>query len=191
MNSRFSIRKLVFISILAAMSFVLFMFPKFPIIAAFPWLDLDLSDVPALVASVTVSPLAGLAVVFIKNAIHLAVTSTAMVGELSNFLINGSFVFATGLINKYFMKNDKKICYIIASVVGGAIIQLTVAVVVNYYIMIPMYSAFVNFDELGGASKYIIAGVIPFNLIKDIMAGFVFVVLHKLVFSRKNNLSPK
>ena len=187
MNSRFNIRKLVFISILAAMSFVLFMFPKFPILAAFPWLDLDLSDVPALVASVIVSPTAGLAVVFVKNAIHLAVTSTAMVGELSNFLINGSFVFATGLINKYFMKNDKKIRYIIASVIGGAIVQLTVAVVVNYYIMIPMYSAFVNFDELGGASKYIIAGVIPFNLIKDIMAGFVFVVIHKYIFSRKNS----
>lgn len=184
MNSRFGIRKLVFVSILAAMSFVLFMFPKFPLLAAFPWLDLDLSDIPALVASVTVSPFAGLAVVFIKNAIHLAVTSTAMVGELSNFLINGSFVFATGIIYKYIMKNNKKIGFIIASVICGAMIQLFVAVLVNYYIMIPMYSAFVNFDELGGAGKYIIAGVIPFNIVKDLLAGTVFIALYKLLFRK-------
>ena len=185
MNSRFELKKMVFVSILAAISFVLFMFPKFPIIAAFPWLDMDLSDVPALFVSVIVSPFAGLAVVLIKNAIHLAVTSTAMVGELSNFLINGSFVLVTGLISKYLFKNNNKIRNVVASVVGGAIVQLAVAVVVNYYIMIPMYSAFVNFEDLGGASKYIIAGVIPFNLIKDIMAGFVFVLIYKFIFFKK------
>ncbi len=188
MNSRFGIRKLVFVSILAAMSFVLFMFPKFPLLAAFPWLDLDLSDVPALLASITVSPITGLAVVFIKNIIHLAVTSTAMVGELSNFLINGSFVFAAGIVYKYMFKGNKKIGTIIISVLCAVVVQLVVAVVVNYYIMIPMYSAFVNFDELGGAKYYIIAGVIPFNFVKDILASFVFVTIYKLIFMKKRHI---
>lgn len=180
MNNSINIKKIALISILAAMSFILFMFPKFPLLAAFPWLDLDLSDVPALFASIVISPVSGLAVAFIKNVIHLAVTSTAMVGELSNFLINGSFVFAVGLVYKYLFKNK---CFgtIVASVFISIIVQLIVAVVVNYYIMIPMYSAFVNFEKLGGAKHYILAGVIPFNFIKDVLTSAMFCLLYKVL----------
>ena len=56
------------------------------------------------------------------------------------------------------------------------------AVLVNYYIMIPMYSAFVNFSELGGAQKYILAGVIPFNVLKDLFVSVAMVVLLRLLF---------
>ena len=190
MNRNFSIKKIVLISILAGMSFILFMFPKFPLFAAFPWLDMDLSDVPALFASIVISPLSGLTVALIKNTIHLAVTSTAMVGELSNFLINGTFVFAAGLLYKYFFKNK---CFgtIIASVLLAIIAQLFCAILVNYFIMIPMYSAFVNFDELGGAKTYIIAGVIPFNFIKDILTSFVFILLYKVISHKNMNILSK
>ncbi len=180
-NRNEKVRVTVLISIFSAMSFVLFMFPKFPLLAAFPWLDMDFSDVPALFASVMISPVSGLVVCLIKNVIHLSVTSTAMVGELSNFLVNGSFVFATGLAYKYVMKKNTKISSVAVSTVMGAVVQLISAIIVNYYIMIPMYSAFVNFSELGGAKGYIVAGVIPFNAIKDIMASTVFIVLYKLV----------
>lgn len=185
------VRLTVLISIFSAMSFVLFLFPKFPLLAAFPWLDIDFSDVPALFASVMISPVAGLAVCLIKNVIHLSVTSTAMVGELSNFLVNGSFVFATGLAYKYVMKKNAKIYSIAVSVVIGVLVQVIAAIIVNYYIMIPMYSAFVNFSELGGAKGYILAGVIPFNLVKDVMASTVFIVLYKLVGNKLHRYSVK
>ena len=185
------VRLTVLVGIFSAMSFVLFLFPKFPLLAAFPWLDMDFSDVPALFASVMISPVAGLVVSLIKNVIHLTVTSTAMVGELSNFLVNGSFVFATGLAYKYVMKKKEKLSSVAVSVIMGAVFQVAAAIVVNYYIMIPMYSAFVNFSELGGAKGYILAGVIPFNVIKDIMASAVFIVLYKLIGNKLHRYSVK
>lgn len=190
-NKTIKIKKLVTVSILSAMSFVLFMFPKFPLLAAFPWLDIDFSDVPALFASVVVSPLAGLCVALIKNVIHLTVTSTAMIGELSNFLINGSFVLVTGLVYKYVMKNSSKIKLVALSVICGAAIQVIFAIIVNYYIMVPMYSAFVNFAELGGAKYYIIAGVVPFNIIKDIIAIVTFCVIYKLMSKKIHRVLAK
>lgn len=176
-----NVKKTVFIGIFSAMAFVLFLFPKFPLLAAFPWLDMDLSDVPALFISVTMSPLAGLCVVLIKNVLHLAVTSTAMIGELSNFLINGTFVLVTGLVYQYAMKKDGNVKSVAFSTVCGAIFQVIAGILVNYFLMIPMYSAFVNFEELGGAQYYILAGVIPFNVVKDVIATLVFLLLYRLL----------
>ena len=179
-----SLKKTAFVGVLSAMSFVLFLFPKFPILAAFPWLDLDLSDVPGLFAAVMISPLAGLLVALIKNVLHLAVTSTAMIGELSNFLINGSFVFAVGLLYHYLFKASGKSSTLAFSLVLGSAVQILAAILVNYFLMIPMYSAFVNFSELGGAEKYILAGVIPFNLIKDILVSAIFFALFRLLYRK-------
>lgn len=140
-----------------------------------------MSDIPALLASVTISPIAGLAVALIKNVLHLTVTSTATIGELSNFLINGTFVLVTGLVYKYVVKSDERVSYLLFSTVCGAVFQLVAAILVNCFLMIPMYSAFVNFEEIGGAQYYILAGVIPFNLIKNIVASVVFVAIFKLL----------
>jgi ribokinase len=57
-------KTIVLVGVLAALSYVLMIFPKIPgIIPAFPWLDIDFSDVPALLAAVAVSPIAGVLVV--------------------------------------------------------------------------------------------------------------------------------
>lgn len=178
------IRQIVFVGIFAAMAYVLFLFPKFPLLAAFPWLDLDLSDVPGLLAAGVLSPWAGLAVALIKNLLHLSVTSTGMVGEVSNFLVNGSFVLAFGLIYRYIFRAKEKAASVAASLGLASLVQLMMAVLVNYFLMIPMYSAFVNFDELGGAQNYILAGVIPFNLIKDIVVSVVFLALFRALYRK-------
>lgn len=178
-----SLKQISAVGVLSAMSFVLFLFPKFPILAAFPWLDLDLSDVPGLFASVMISPLAGLGVALIKNLLHLAVTSTGMIGELSNFLINGTFVFAVGLVY-HLLGRTGKMRSLALSLAVGSVIQLTAAILVNYFLMIPMYSAFVNFSELGGAQKYILAGVIPFNIVKDVLVSAITVVLFHALYRK-------
>lgn len=185
------IKIMSYIGILSAMSFVLFMFPKFQLIPAFPWLDMDFSDVPALIAAVNISPLAGVCVVAIKNLIHLTVTSTAAIGELSNLLICSSFVLAAGLAYKYVFKNAMGFWRTIASLAFGAVFQLAAAILVNYYIMIPMYSAFVNFAELGGAEKYILAGVIPFNAIKVLLVSIAFAVMYKLIYKQISRFLKK
>ena len=186
-----SIKKLVLVGVLSAVSFVLFLFPKFPILPMFQWLDIDFSDVPALFASVTISPIAGVAIVLIKNIIHLPFSSTSMVGEVSNFLIGASFVLATGIASRLVSRKNNRNSSVIFAIVCGVVVQLIAAVLVNYFIMIPMYSAFVNFSELGGKHYYIYAGVIPFNFIKDVFASAVFLMVYKLIYPKLHTIFTK
>src|SRR5690625_6650813 len=61
--------RMIVISLLAALSLVLF-FISFPLPLLPPYLKVDFSDVPALIAGLIFSPLAGIIVVLLKNAIY-------------------------------------------------------------------------------------------------------------------------
>ena len=59
MNSSKNLNKMIKISLLAAIAVVLMYF-DFPIIPAFPWLKIDLSEVPALMGGFAYGPVAGI-----------------------------------------------------------------------------------------------------------------------------------
>jgi len=168
-------KKIAVAGVLAAMSAILYIFPTFPVIPAFSWLEIDFADIPAIFASITISPLVGGAVVLVRNTVHLLVSSTAMTGELSNFLISATFVVVTGVLYRAFGKVKYRL---VLSLSIAAICQIVTAMAVNYFIMIPLYSNFVNFDEIG-KSVYIFAGVVPFNAIKDVVTCIVFGLVYK------------
>lgn len=177
-------KKIALTGVLAAMSAILYMFPTFPILPAFPWLEIDFADIPAIFASIAVSPVAGGVVVAIRNTVHLVASSTAMTGELSNFLNSAVFVVFTGVLYSAF-KNAKY--RIVLSLVFAAVCQLVTAMAVNYFIMIPLYSNFVNFDEIG-KGVYIFAGVLPFNAIKDTVTCVVFSLVYKYIMPHVSKL---
>ena len=170
-------KKIALTGVLAAMSAILYMFPTFPIFPAFSWLEIDFADIPAIFASVAVSPFAGGVVVAIRNTVHLVASSTAMTGELSNFLISAVFVVVAGIMYKA-LKNAKY--RLTLSLVFAAVCQIVTAALVNYFIMIPLYSNFVNFDEIG-KGVYIFAGVLPFNAIKDTVTCITFSLVYKYI----------
>ena len=175
-------KTVVLIGIMAALSIVLMIFPHFPIIPAAPWLDVDFSDVPALLISVAISPTLGLLVVLVKNVVHLAFTTTAFVGELSNFIIGSAFVFSAGLFSKFILKNKVMRIKLLAVMPLAAVVQLVAAILCNYFIMVPLYSAFVNFEEIGGALGYILTCVIPFNFIKDLLVSVAFWLVYSYIY---------
>lgn len=185
MKSR--IKKITTIGVLTAMSAILYLFPTFPIFPGFSWLEIDFADIPALFASILISPPAGAAVVLIRNTVHLSVSSTAMTGELSNFLISALFVFATGAFYRLFTRKNTagsgkiRLKSVACALVLGAVCQVITAMLVNYFIMIPLYSAFINFDELGKA-YYIFGGVLPFNIIKCTITSAIFVPVVKYAY---------
>ena len=73
-------RKIVVTGLLAALSSVL-MYVNFALPFAPPYLKIDFSDFPALLASFSVGPISGLAVCLIKNIISL--------GQSADFKIKG------------------------------------------------------------------------------------------------------
>ena len=56
------------------------------------FLEIEISDLPALLGSFAIGPTAGVLIELIKNLLHCAVTSTGFVGEFANFFVNGIFV---------------------------------------------------------------------------------------------------
>src|SRR5512138_3091678 len=76
------------IGVLTAIATVLMLF-EFPLWFAPGFYKIDLSDVPILIGSFAIGPLAGLIMEFIKNLLNLMIngTTTGGIGELSNFVI--------------------------------------------------------------------------------------------------------
>lgn len=178
------IKKMSLAGVLAAMSAILYMFPTFPVLPAFPWLEIDFADVPALFAAALINPILGGAIVLIRNTIHLIVSSTGMIGELSNFIISSLFVVTVGFAARGFKCANKTALgakRLIFSAAVGIVVQNIVAVLCNRFIMIPMYGI------KGDPMIYILSGVVPFNAVKTAVSCFVFVVLYKTVVPKIKN----
>ena len=93
-----SVRYLAVTAMLSAVSFIL-MFLDFPIPFLIPsFIQMDVSELPALVGAFAFGPVCGVLVCLVKN-LHLFITTTGSgVGELSNFFLGASFVLVEGYI---------------------------------------------------------------------------------------------
>lgn len=129
-------RNLTVAAMLSAVAFVL-MFIEFPIPIMPGFIKLDVSDLPALLGAFALGPVYGVVIELVKNLLHILIkgTSSAFVGELSNFLLGSVFALTAGVIYKV-KKNFKGA--ILASFVGAALMGL-LCVPVNYFLVYPAY----------------------------------------------------
>ena len=107
-----NLNKFIKISLLSAIA-VMLMYFDFPIpFLPFPWLKIDLSDIPALMGGFAFGPIAGVLIELLKNLLILIVkgTGTYFVGEMANFIIGASLVFPAAWIY-HKNKSKKHICY--------------------------------------------------------------------------------
>ncbi len=181
------IRRMTKIGLLSAISFVLFLIEfAIPIFPSF--LKIDISDLPAIIACFAMGPIAGVLVELFKNLIHLSMTSTGGIGELANFIIGCAFVIPAGLIYK--SHKDKK--HVLASLISGIVAMVIVAVLMNYYVLIPLYTKFMPLDtiikmaaavnpyvdDMTSLMLYVIA---PFNLVKGIILALITKIVYKKI----------
>ena len=180
-----STRTITITALLASISYIL-AFIEFPVPLSPSFARMDLSDIPALIGAFALGPATGVIIELIKNVLQLLSTSTAGVGELANFLIGASYVWIAGFIYKY--KRTKKgaiSAYIISSIVMGV-----VAMIVNYFILLPLFETFMPLDQLiASFSEFlpfiqtkldvVLYNVLPFNIIKGLVVGLVTMVVYK------------
>lgn len=188
-TKRVDIRKLTGTGMLSAIAFVL-MYLDFSVPFMPSFIKMDLSELPALIGAFAYGPVSGVLICLIKNVIHLAVTSTGGVGELSNFLLGASFVLVAGLVYKY-KKNRKSA--IIGSIVG-AFVMGVISIFVNYFLTYPIYYQFMPEDTILAAYQVIFSGVknilqclIVFNAPFTFLKGLLSVLITVLIYKR---LSP-
>lgn len=175
------------IAILAAVSSIL-MYIEFPLPFLPPFLKIDLSDFPALIAAFSMGPLAGIAIELIKNLVHLPFSSTLFVGELANFIVGASFVGSAGLIYRY---RKTKVGATIAMIIAIVIMSF-IAILVNLYILLPLYAKAFHMDinavvkmsqvanfRIVDLKTLIIWGITPFNVIKGIIISLITLFSYK------------
>ncbi|EJT6492338.1 ECF transporter S component [Clostridium perfringens] len=163
------------LSLLSAIAVIL-MYIDFPVIPIFPWLKIDLSDVPALMGAFAFGPLAGVIIELMKNLLILIVkgTGTGFVGELANFLVGVALVWPAALVYK---KNKTKKTAILGMVLGVLCIEV-VGILANVYLLLPAYGMAMSKSEL---MQYVTVGLIPFNGIKSILVCGITYALYKKV----------
>lgn len=178
-------RTITMTGMLAAISYIL-AFLEFPVPLSPAFARMDLSDFPALIGAFAFGPLCGLMIELVKNGLQLFSTSTGGVGELANFLMGGSYVLAAGLFYKRNKtKKNAAIAWILASIVMGITAALT-----NYFILLPMFEAFMPLDQViasfGAFIPFIrtkldvvLFNAFPFNLLKGLVIGALTMLVYK------------
>ena len=172
--------------ILAAMAVILY-YIEIPVVAFY---KLDLSTLPAILAGFAMGPLPGVAVVVIKNLVHMLGTSTACVGEMADIIMSSCFIIPASLI--YRRRKDRKSA--VLSMAVGTVLMTIAGVLVNYFILIPAYQTLMNlpFEVIVGMGtkvwsyidntvKLVIFITAPFNILKGAVLSVVTYLLYKRV----------
>ena len=137
--------KIAVTAMLSAAATVL-MFLEFPIPFLIPaFVELDFSELPALLAAFSLGPVSGVVVCLVKNVIKgLLFSGTGGVGEMCNFLLGICFVVPAGLIYRC----RKTRSGALAGALAGALIMALCSIPVNYFISYPVYTKFLPIDVI-------------------------------------------
>ena len=183
-TKKISTRVMVGAGMLAAVACVL-QYLEFPIPLMPPFIKFDFSDLPALIGAFAYGPVTGILIELIKNLIHCAVSQSATVGELSNFILGASFALTAGLIYKH--KKSKKNALI--GGLTGALVMGLVSVPSNYFVVYPFYYNFMPEETVLAAyqailpgMKSIIQSLLVFNLPFTIVKGLICVVITMFIY---------
>ena len=181
------IRRIAACGILTAMA-VLLMYLEVPLPFMPVFLKFDFAELPVLIGTFALGPVWGIVIELLKNLIHLPVTQTMGIGELSNFITGVIYVGTAGLIYRKFRTKKGAA----ASMAIATLVLAAVSVPVNAFITLPLYGSMMNFpiEAIVGMSaevnplvkdkiSLLLAVFVPFNLFKGIVVGLITFLVYK------------
>ncbi|MDS1029875.1 ECF transporter S component [Bacillota bacterium LX-D] len=171
-----STKKLVRISLLAVISFLLMFTIEFPIPFFPPYLKYDPSEIPALIAAFAWGPWIGVLVEFLKNFLFfISGRSTAgIIGVVAAFLAGGTFVLVAGSIYEH----KKTLARAIIALFVGSIAMTAVMTTANYFVLLPLWGI-----PTEKVLPLLTSAIIPFNLLKAAVSSLATFVIYKKVHS--------
>ena len=206
-RSYFSATRVAVIAMFATLAGLLYVF-GFPIAAAFPfWLELQFSDIPALIGTFALGPVSGTIIVLVKILIKLIIkgTSTVFVGELADLVIGIAFVVPSGLI----YKKMRTFRGALLAMAVGTVCSTTMSILANWLVLVPFYRQLFfggSWVPLVDAMRalfgekctqetfynfYLWCSVLPFNLMRCIIAVVVTLPVYKHISRLINKLNDK
>ena len=193
---RSSAKTIAKVGVLSAIAYVL-MFISVPLPIFPSFLKIDISDIPAIFGGMSLGPMAGLAIVIVKNFLQgITASTTGGVGEFANVVIGGSYVLVICL----FYKNTRNIKSVVNGAILGTIVMTIIGCVINYYVMIPLYSvvygmpldaiiqmgAIIN-PKVINLFTFVVWMIAPFNILK----AFIMTAVTLPLFKKIENILSK
>jgi riboflavin transporter FmnP len=164
--------KLVRIAVLSALSIVLVMLIRFPIIPSAHFLEYEPGDVPMLVAAFMYGPVAGLVMTVIVSVVQAFTVSAASgwVGMVMHIISTGALVVISGIIYKKF--HTFKGAF--AALAAGSISMVLVMIPMNLFFTVRFYG--VPYDAVVAMLP---TAILPFNIIKSLANSLIVILVYK------------
>lgn len=184
-------RYVAYIGMFSALGGVLMML-EFPLFFAPPFYKIDLSELPVLMSTFYLGPVAGVLTEFLKIVVKLLIkgSSTAYVGDFGNFVVGCALILPASII--YHRHKTRKTA--IAGMVTGTLIMTVFGSAFNAFYLIPKFAVLFGMpiDAIVGMGTAVNAGiksvntlvlfaVVPFNLLKGAIVSLLTYLLYKRV----------
>ena len=184
-------RRAAYIGIFAAMAAIL-MYLEFPLPFAPSFYEIDLSEVPVLICSFSLGPVAGVVCELVKIILKLLLkgTTTAFVGDFANFAVGCSMVLPASLL--YHCKKSKSMALVGLAV--GTVVMAVFGSAFNAFYLLPKFAQLYGMplDAIIGMGTQVnpaitsvgtpvLFAVVPFNLLKGVVVSALTLVLYKRV----------
>ena len=172
MKNKIKTRTVTTVAIMTAAAFILQLLGTILPFKVGGFLEVEFSDLPAIIGTFSIGPLAGVLTEFLKNLLKCSATTTGFVGELANFIINGTFVLVIGLIYKY--NKTRKGAFIALSV--GTVTIAAVGILTNIFILLPLY---MPTTDIAARLNLALTVITPFNIVKGIVLSVITFFIYK------------
>ena len=184
-------RRISYIAMFSVIAAVL-MFFEIPLFFAPSFYEIDLSEIPVLICTFYLGPVAGVACEFMKIVLKLLLkgTSTLFVGDFANFVVGCSLILPASIV--YHCNKTKK-----GAVIGLAIGTLVMTVfgsLFNAVYLLPKFAQIYGMPleaiiamgtqvnaSITSVSTLVLFAVVPFNILKGILVSFLTMLLYKRV----------
>ena len=178
-------------AIFAALAGVL-MFLEIPLFFAPSFYKIDLSEIPVLICTFYLGPVAGVAAELVKIVVKLVLkgTSTAFVGDYANFMVGCSFVLPASIL--YHAKPGKKTA--LMGMVLGTLVMTVVGSAFNAFYLLPKFAALYGMPmeaiigmgtkinpSITSVGTLVLFAVVPFNLLKGVVDSVLTFLLYKRI----------
>ena len=187
-------RTIAQVAMLGAVAGVLMNFEvPLPVLAP-SFYQLDFSEIPALIGSFAVGPVAGVLIELVKILVHLVTkgTMTAGVGDFANFIFGCAFVVPAGLI--YRLHHTKSRKHAVLGMAAGTLLTTAAACLMNAFVLLPAYGKAFGmpieaFIEMGSAVNSSVNNLLtfaaiiifPFNIFKYALTSLVVFFIYKRI----------
>ena len=182
---------ITYTAIFACMAGVL-MLVEIPLFFAPGFYKMDLSELPIMICTFYLGPVAGVTAELIKVCIKLLLkgTSTAFIGDFANFAVGCSFVLPASIV--YHANPSRRSA--LTGMVVGTLVMTVFGSAFNAIYLLPKFAALFGMPmeaiigmgtkvnaRINSVSTLVLFAVVPFNLLKGVIVSGLTFLLYKRI----------